>query len=60
MVASGRKLRPYAGIGELMEHDLVERGVPKDRVLRFAHQAEPAVLEKLSSEHFWGRRRTTR
>src|SRR5215831_981966 len=29
VVASGRRLRPYAGIAELMEHDLVERGVPK-------------------------------
>ena len=25
VVASGRRLRPYAGIAELMEHDLVER-----------------------------------
>jgi uncharacterized SAM-binding protein YcdF (DUF218 family) len=40
VVASGRKLRPYAGIAELMEHDLVERGVPKDKVLRVSHQAE--------------------
>jgi uncharacterized SAM-binding protein YcdF (DUF218 family) len=40
VVASGRKLRPYAGIAELMEHDLVERGVPKDKVLRVAHVAE--------------------
>jgi uncharacterized SAM-binding protein YcdF (DUF218 family) len=36
VVASGRKLRPSAGIAELMEHDLIERGVPKDRILRFA------------------------
>jgi len=28
IVASGRRLRPAAGIAELMEHDLVERGVP--------------------------------
>ena len=28
VVASGRKLRPYAGIAELLEHDLIERGVP--------------------------------
>jgi uncharacterized SAM-binding protein YcdF (DUF218 family) len=40
VVASGRKLRPYAGIAELMEHDLVERGVPKDKILRFVHEAE--------------------
>ncbi len=40
VVASGRRLRPYAGIAELMEHDLVERGVPKDKILRIAHDAE--------------------
>ncbi len=40
VVASGRRLRPYAGIAELMEHDLIERGVPKDKILRVAHDAE--------------------
>jgi uncharacterized SAM-binding protein YcdF (DUF218 family) len=40
VVASGRRLRPYAGIAELMEHDLVERGVPKDKIVRMAHNAE--------------------
>ena len=40
VVASGRKLRPYAGIAELMEHDLAERGVAKDKILRIAHDAE--------------------
>jgi uncharacterized SAM-binding protein YcdF (DUF218 family) len=40
VVASGRRLRPYAGVAELMEHDLVERGVPKDKILLFAHEAE--------------------
>src|SRR2546430_11026442 len=34
MVASGRRLRPNAGIAELMEHDLVERGVPRDKIVR--------------------------
>jgi len=29
-----------AGIAELMEHDLVERGVPKDRIVRTAHDAD--------------------
>ena len=32
VVASGRKLRPYAGVAELMQHDLIERGVPKDKI----------------------------
>src|SRR5579864_9736790 len=40
VVASGRRLRPYAGIAELMEHDLVERGVPQERILPIAHNAE--------------------
>ena len=35
-----RKLRPYAGIAELMEHDLIERGVPKEKIVRVAHNAE--------------------
>src|SRR5437762_8607323 len=34
VVASGRRLRPGAGIAELIEHDLVERGVPRDKILR--------------------------
>ena len=45
VVASGRKLRPYAGIAELMEHDLVERGVPKDKIVRVAHDAENTRME---------------
>ncbi len=40
VVASGRRLRPYAGIAELMEHDLIERGVPKDKILRVVHDAD--------------------
>lgn len=39
VVASGRYLRPYASITELMEHDLVERGVPASAVVRFPHHA---------------------
>src|ERR1700736_3476129 len=40
VVASGRRLRPSAGIAELMEHDLIERGVPKERILRFPHDGD--------------------
>ena len=40
VVASGRRLRPNAGISELMEHDLIERGVPKDKIVRFTHDAD--------------------
>ncbi len=45
VVASGRRLRPYAGIAELMEHDLIERGVPKDKIIRVAHEAENTLEE---------------
>ena len=58
VVASGRRLRPYAGIAELMEHDLVERGVPKDKILRVAHDAdntreEAQALAKVIAQKKW-------
>jgi uncharacterized SAM-binding protein YcdF (DUF218 family) len=58
VVASGKRLRPSAGISELMEHDLIERGVPKEKVLRFAQDAdgpreEALALEHLSVERKW-------
>lgn len=58
VVASGRRLRPSAGVAELQEHDLIERGVPKDKIIRFPHDAEStleeaAALARLCSErHF--------
>jgi uncharacterized SAM-binding protein YcdF (DUF218 family) len=45
IVASGRRLRPNAGMAELIEHDLVERGVPKDRVIRFTHDGDSTLEE---------------
>ncbi len=58
IVASGKRLRPNAGIAELMEHDLVERGVPRDKIQRFAHDAdgtleEARVLARLARERKW-------
>jgi len=58
VVASGRRLRPSAGIAELMEHDLVERGVPKDKILRFAQDGdstreEAEALVKLAKTKKW-------
>jgi uncharacterized SAM-binding protein YcdF (DUF218 family) len=58
VVASGRRLRPVAGIAELMEHDLVERGVPKDRIVRLAHDGdstreEAEALTKLVTQKKW-------
>ena len=58
VVASGRRLRPSAGVAELQEHDLIERGVPKDKIIRFPHDAdstlgEASALARLCAErHF--------
>src|SRR3981189_8650 len=58
IVASGRRLRPGAGIAELMEHDLVERGVPRDKIMRLAHDAdstreEAEALTKMAAQRKW-------
>src|SRR6267143_4572027 len=45
IVASGRRLRPSAGMAELMEHDLAERGVPRDKIVRFVHDADSTKEE---------------
>lgn len=48
VVASGVRLRPYAGISELMTHDLVERGVPKEHILAFPQDADDTREEALA------------
>src|SRR5579862_4935605 len=48
VVASGVRLRPYAGISELMTHDLVERGVPKEHILAFPQDADDTRDEALA------------
>jgi len=58
VVASGRRLRPSAGMSELIEHDLIERGVPKEQVLRFPQDAdntreEAIALRRLAKEKGW-------
>jgi uncharacterized SAM-binding protein YcdF (DUF218 family) len=58
IVASGRRLRPNAGIAELMHHDLVERGVPNDKILRVSHDAdstreEAETLARVAAEKKW-------
>jgi uncharacterized SAM-binding protein YcdF (DUF218 family) len=60
VVASGRCLRSYAGIAELMEHDLFERGVPKERILAARHRAdntreEAQVMLELAKQRKWRR-----
>jgi uncharacterized SAM-binding protein YcdF (DUF218 family) len=56
VVASGRRLRPGASITDLLQHDLIERGVPKEKIVVFAQDAdstaeEAAALARFSSEH---------
>jgi uncharacterized SAM-binding protein YcdF (DUF218 family) len=58
VVASGRRLRPNAGISELMEHDLIERGVPKDKVVLFPNDADNTIeaataIVRFAGEHGW-------
>src|SRR5215468_2606595 len=58
VVASGVRLRPYAGIAELMTHDLIERGVPKDRIIPFPQDAdntreEAEALKTLVAQKGW-------
>lgn len=58
VVACGRRLRPSAGISELIAHDLVERGVPREKVVRFDHDAgttveEAAAIAKFVESQHW-------
>jgi uncharacterized SAM-binding protein YcdF (DUF218 family) len=58
VVASGIRLRPYAGIAELMAHDLFDRGVPKESIITFPQDAdntreEAEALKKLLQAKRW-------
>ena len=58
VVASGVRLRPYAGIAELMAHDLFDRGVPKDSIITYPQDAdntreEAEALKKLLQAKRW-------
>lgn len=60
IVASGRRLRPYATMAELIAHDLTDRGVPKDAVIRFPQggdntREEAQALVSLAAERKWNR-----
>lgn len=60
VVGSGRWLRPYISIAELMQRDLEARGVPRQAAIPFAHNA-PDTLEELRGirdyvkQHGWKR-----
>lgn len=58
ILASGRLLRPYAGIAELMEHDLKVQGVPANAIVPLAHRGtntrEEAVADAQEiASHGW-------
>jgi uncharacterized SAM-binding protein YcdF (DUF218 family) len=60
VVASGRMLRPYFGIGDLMTRDLSARGVPALALLVEPHTAadtleEAQVMRGLVAAHGWRR-----
>jgi uncharacterized SAM-binding protein YcdF (DUF218 family) len=60
IVASGRYLRPYSSIAELIQRDLADRGVPPSAVVRFSHRAENTreeafALSQLISTRGWKR-----
>src|SRR5271165_3275357 len=51
VVASGRRFRPNAAEPELTEHDLVERGVPRENILRLPHDASSTIEEAAAIRH---------
>jgi uncharacterized SAM-binding protein YcdF (DUF218 family) len=58
VVASGRKLRLDAGIGELIAHDLIERGVPKEKIIVYDQESdstreEAQEVAKLAVARHW-------
>ncbi len=60
IVASGRFLRPYASLSELMQHDLVDRGVPASAIVRMPSLAantrgEAVLVRRLAERQHWRR-----
>lgn len=60
IIASGRYLRPYAGIAQLEQHDLLDRGVPQSAIVLLQHRAdntrdEGEAIGKFISAHGWKR-----
>jgi uncharacterized SAM-binding protein YcdF (DUF218 family) len=58
VVASGKMLRPYSGIAQLIEKDVESDGVPASAVVRFDQNAqdtreEAAALSKLVADRQW-------
>ncbi|MGH9710710.1 MAG: YdcF family protein [Candidatus Acidiferrales bacterium] len=60
IVASGRRLRPYASIAELMQKDLEARGVPDKAIIPYPHDAVDTLIEltdirSFAQQHGWKR-----
>lgn len=60
VVASGRALRSYAGIAEMIQHDLESFGVPEAAIVKFPQRAENTreeaeALAPLISSRSWKR-----
>jgi uncharacterized SAM-binding protein YcdF (DUF218 family) len=60
IVASGRLLRSYAGMAELMTRDLEAKGIPREAIVPFPHRAasvrqEAEALRALVVERGWRR-----
>lgn len=60
VIASGRLLRPYAGVAELEEHDLESRGVPANAVVKLPGsdrntRQECQNIGQFVSAHGWKR-----
>jgi uncharacterized SAM-binding protein YcdF (DUF218 family) len=60
IVASGRYLRPYVSVPDLMLRDLTDRGVPAESVLRLASfvsntREEAVALRRLAEARKWKR-----
>ncbi len=60
VVGSGRYLRPYASIADLMARDLAEHGVPADAIIPFRNFAsstrgEAFAIRRLAREKRWRR-----
>jgi uncharacterized SAM-binding protein YcdF (DUF218 family) len=45
IIASGRMMRPYAGVGELIQRDLTDRGVPTSAIEIYRHNARDTLDE---------------
>jgi uncharacterized SAM-binding protein YcdF (DUF218 family) len=52
VVASGERIRPTVNVTELETHDLIERGVPTEKIVAFQHDAENTREEEVLVARF--------